>query len=76
MEDHDLKMRRLHLFPTPTFWAGIGSLIDVYGALSIYNSSPSAAKADYDALRSDWLAVGDSIAAAINIESEKMKRNR
>ncbi len=76
MKRYDSKISRLHLFPTPNVWTGLGSLIDVYGALNTYNYAPSNAKADYDALRSDWLAVGDYITESIqkhydNIEREK-----
>ena len=76
MERYDLKRSRLHLFPTPTIWTGIGSLMDICGVLNTYNAAPSGAKADYDALRSDWLAVGDDIAAAIKMQKEMIKSER
>ena len=76
MEDYDLKRSRLHLFPTPTIWTGIGSLMDICGVLNTYNAAPSGAKADYDALRSDWLAVGDDIAAAIKMQKEMIESER
>ncbi len=76
MEDYDLKRSRLHLFPTPTIWTGIGSLMDICGVLNTYNAAPSAAKADYDAIRSDWLAVGDDIAAAIKMQKEMIESER
>lgn len=56
---------RLHLVPTPTAWTGIGSMFDICGLLNTYTVSPSGERADYEALRSDWLAVGDYIAEAI-----------
>ena len=73
MERYDLKRSRLHLFPTPTIWTGIGSLMDICGVLNTYNAAPSGAKADYDALRSDWLAVGDDIVAAIKMQKEMIE---
>ena len=76
MEDYDLKRSRLHLFPTPTIWTGIGSLMDICGVLNTYNAAPSGAKADYDALYSDWLAVGDDIAAAIKMQKEMIESER
>lgn len=76
MENYDLKRSRLHLFPTPTIWTGIGSLMDICGVLNTYNAAPSGAKADYDALRSDWLAVGDDIAAAIKMQKAMIESER
>ena len=76
MEDYDLKRSRLHLFPTPTIWTGIGGLMDICGVLNTYNAAPSGAKADYDAIRSDWLAVGDDIAAAIKMQKEMIESER
>ena len=76
MEDYDFKRSRLHLFPTPTIWTGIGSLMDICGVLNTYNAAPSGAKADYDAIRSDWLAVGDDIAAAIKMQKEMIESER
>ncbi len=82
------KLRRLkhtYLFPTPTFWTGIGSLIDVCGALNMYDVSPvaaktdydpaSAAKADYDALRSDWEVVGERMRWAISQHEKEISKN-
>lgn len=74
MKTYNSKISRLHLFPTPTMWTGLGSMIDVYGTLNMYNYSPSDAKADYDALRSDWLAVGDYITEAIISEYDDIVR--
>ncbi len=76
MENYDLKRSRLHLFPTPTIWTGIGGLMDICGVLNTYNAAPSGAKADYDAIRSDWLAVGDDIAAAIKMQKEMIESER
>ncbi|MCY4537232.1 MAG: hypothetical protein OXE52_03280 [Chloroflexi bacterium] len=74
MKKYDLSQSRLHLFPTPTFWTGIGSLIDVCGLLNMANYAETDEQADADALRSDWLAVGDDIAAAIGQYRESLVR--
>ncbi|MCY4019447.1 MAG: hypothetical protein OXG39_08570 [Chloroflexi bacterium] len=70
MKEYTPKSNRLHLVSTPTAWTGIGSLIDVCGVLNTYHVAPSGAKADYEALRSDWLAVGDLITEAITLHKE------
>ncbi len=72
MKEYLVRDNRLHLFPTPTFWTGLASLIDVGGGLSIANYAPTDAQADSDALRSDWLAVGDDMVAAIVQVHESM----
>lgn len=74
MKTYDPWIRRLHLFPTPNVWTGLGSMIDVCGTLNMYNFSPSDSKADYDALRSDWLAVGDYIAEAAMFQHDAIVR--
>ena len=76
MENYDFKRSRLHLFPTPTIWTGIGGLMDICGVLNTCNAAPSGAKADYNAIRSDWLAVGDDIAAAIKMQKEMIESER
>ena len=65
MNDYMPKSNRLHLVPRPTAWTGIGSLFDICGVLNTYTVAPSGERADYEALRSDWLAVGDYLAEAI-----------
>ena len=41
---------------------GIGSLMDLFGTAYCYNPSSS----DYEALKSDWVAIGDDIWWAVN----------
>lgn len=72
MKEYLVRDNRLHLFPTPTFWTGLASLIDVGGGLNMANYALTDEQADSDALRSDWLAVGDDIAAAILQVHESM----
>ena len=45
----------------PSFFEGIGRLIDWGGTLNEYNNSQFGAEADYKALKSDWEAVGGDI---------------
>ncbi len=70
------KTNRLHLVPTPTVWTGIGSLFDVCGVLNTYSVVPSGERADYEALHSDWLAVGDYMAEAIALHKQSIEKER
>ena len=70
------KTNRLHLVPTPTVWTGIGSLFDVCGVLNTYTIAPSGELADYEALRSDWLSVGDYIAEAVAEHKRTIEKER
>ena len=85
MASNRRRLKHIYLFPRPTFWTGIGSLMDVCGALNMYDISPaaakmdydpaSAAKADYEALRSDWEAVGESMRWAISQHEKEISKN-
>lgn len=60
-------MRRTYmLFARPSFIEGVSRIFDLGGTLSEYNSSPSGKEADFNALQSDWYAVGDDIRTAID----------
>ena len=53
------------LFARPSFWEGIARIFDLGSTLQVYNRSRSTVIADANALRSDWRAVGQDIANAI-----------
>lgn len=76
VKDYMPNTNRLHLAATPTAWTGIGSLVDICGVLNTYTTAPSGEQADYEALRSDWLAVGDYIAEAIILHNQAIKKAR
>ena len=76
MSDYMPKTSRLHRVPTPTGWTGIGSIFDVCGILNTYTVAPSGESADYEALRSDWVAVGDYIAEAIVLHKRAIEKER
>lgn len=63
---------RLRNVSTPSAWSGIGSMIDICGVLNDYQFAATGPEADYEALRSDWLAVGDYIAEAIRLHREEI----
>ena len=67
---------RIHLFAQPSVLTGIARLFDIGGFLNTYNESESDDEADYLALFADWLAVGDSLEAAIEqheLREDKIK---
>ncbi len=52
------------LFPLPSFLDGIASVIDLGGVYEDFEIADDPARADYEAILSDWQAVGDDIRAA------------
>jgi hypothetical protein len=54
-----------HLFAPPSFILGMASIIDFGNTLTEYNYANNGDQADYLALRSDWLAVGNDLRAAV-----------
>lgn len=46
------------LFARPSVLDGMGSVIDLFGVLQIYNTSETPDEADRLALISDWAAIG------------------
>lgn len=67
------KVTNIHLFAMPSFITGIARILDPFGTLNTYNTSSSGEEADYDALRSDWKAVGDDIRYAIRSYKRSLK---
>lgn len=60
------------LFAKPTFFRGVGSMIDIFGSGNVYNESISPEEADEKAFKSDWGMVGEDMRYALN-EHEKQK---
>lgn len=52
------------LFARPSFWEGVGRIVDFGGTLSEYNRSRNGVEADINALRMDWYAVGQDLRQA------------
>ncbi len=50
---------------TPSFVRGVGRILDFTQTLDRYNSSATAEEADFNAIKSDWEAVGGDIRFAI-----------
>lgn len=50
--------RTSFLLKKRSFLSGLGSVIDVFGEVNMFNSSKSAEEADQKAIRNDWDMVG------------------
>ena len=53
------------LFARPSFLAGVATLMDFGNSLFVYNESVTPEQADYFAMQSDWVAVGNDLRRAI-----------
>jgi len=59
------RMKTGFLFPTPSFLAGVGSVLDIFGRPGPFNYSRSGVEADCKALYSDYRMIGQDIEDAI-----------
>lgn len=63
------------LFARPSFWAGTAALMDFGNTLLVYNESRTPGEADYLAMKSDWVAVGNHLRDAIReLEADREMR--
>ncbi|MGC2197236.1 MAG: hypothetical protein WA628_21340 [Terriglobales bacterium] len=53
------------LFANPTFISGAARVLDLYGVYDEYNSSSTDYEADFKAILSDWMVVGQDIFVAM-----------
>jgi|UniRef100_A0A7V6DR58 hypothetical protein len=67
-------MTNLKLFASLGFFEGMGRVMDLYGTMMVANESISPKEADTRAIMSDWQAVGEDIAAAINNYAEGQEK--
>jgi len=54
------------LFVRPSLIEGAGRLFDIGATMQQYNTSKTEDKADIDAIRNDWRAVGEDFNISIN----------
>ena len=59
------KVKASYLFATPCFVSGFARAIDIGATYQAYNLSENGQIADYKALCSDWLQVGEDITTAM-----------
>ena len=64
LEDMTMGNYTFSLFNQPSFVEGLARILDFGDTLSEYNLSLTPQQADFHAIRSDWLAVGDDLRAA------------
>jgi hypothetical protein len=55
-------------FAIPSFFGGMGRVIDLFGMLNVYRYYASTEEADIDAMRRDFMAVGRDIWGAMETE--------
>lgn len=61
MADEERDVRTDFLVARPSFWSGVGRVLDLWGKFDSYNVSEAAEEADMRALYSDWRMVGQDI---------------
>ena len=61
------------LFARPSFWEGLGRLIDFGGTLTEFNDAPSGPQADRYAIGQDWRAVGNDLRNAMGVYEVTIK---
>lgn len=66
MENMSKRQVRSYRFGYPSFLRGMARLTDVGGNINEYDIALDSRRADYEALASDWQAVGGDILFAIN----------
>jgi hypothetical protein len=78
MGDEERDVRADFLFARPSFWSGVGRILDLFGKFDTYNVSRSDEETDMRALYSDWRIVGqdlrDSWVLFHTEEAERSKR--
>ena len=63
------------LFARPSFWEGLGRIVDVGDTLTEFNRSLSTTQADRIALEQDWLMVGKELRQAMSQISKAAERD-
>ena len=61
MSDEEKDVRTDFLVARPSFWTGLGRVLDLWGTFDDYNLSPTTEEADMRALYSDWRMTGQDI---------------
>lgn len=61
MSDEEKDVRSDFLVARPSFWSGVGRLLDLWGKFDAYNTSETTDEADMRALYSDWRVTGQDL---------------
>ena len=71
---------RKKMFNKDNLITGIGSVVDLFGIQSFYRyydfSDEHGTSADYDALKSDWITIGNDISHAMELFVSHNIKNR
>ncbi|MDE2188437.1 MAG: hypothetical protein KGJ35_01770 [Patescibacteria group bacterium] len=59
----------------PSFFEGASSLLDLGANVQRYNLSSTDDEADYEALKSDWQAVGDDLRSSIKTYEQSLAKS-
>lgn len=65
------RFRTDYLFPTPSFFVGFGSVVNLFGSPLIFVSSSSEAEADRIAIQNDFNMIGQDISDVLKKEKSK-----
>ncbi len=68
-----LKSLTFRFAPRPSFWEGMGRVLDLAGGLSRHTAGSTPAETDYKALASDWDMVGQDFFMAIKTHEQEEK---
>lgn len=60
----------------PSFMKGVARVFDFSQSLDKYNTSPTTEEADFNAIKSDWEAVGKDIRVAIEKYGERQNSGK
>jgi hypothetical protein len=61
------------LFASVSFLSGMGTALDIGATFPEYNLSQTPEEADFKAVQSDWIAVGQDINAAIGKVEDELR---
>lgn len=59
------------IFSTPSFFTGMGSVLNIGGNYYVFNYSQTKSETDLKGISSDWEMVGQDIRHAIGLIAEK-----
>ena len=71
MNRHILNSPTFRLMALPSWWEGVGSLVDLAGSYHRYNVSRTPEEADQKAFRSDWEAIALDLHSAVKAYSQE-----
>lgn len=71
-----IKSLTFRLTPRPSFWEGMGRVLDLGGGLSTYAAGATPTEADYAAIASDWNMIGQDFRTVVRDYEQKTKSEK